>query len=269
MHKLALIGNPVTHSLSPKLFEEFARQCNINLTYDKILATSVKDFTTKVDNFFEDGGLALNITSPFKHHAYLIATNHTTYSAFCKTANLLYKNDTEQQNITAHTTDGYGLLYDMTQNLHTTLYNKNILIIGSGFVVDSILMNIILENPKQLSILARNIERVEHLQQKFAINIYNPQVEYDIIINSSINDISNLLFDKISLIKTNALCYDLSYLPTVTLFHQKMLQKNPHINIQNGFGMLVAQAKIAFELLFNQKLNIKNIIRNMETQNNE
>ena len=38
MKKFAVIGNPIKHSLSPQIHSEFAQQCSIDLTYEKILA---------------------------------------------------------------------------------------------------------------------------------------------------------------------------------------------------------------------------------------
>ncbi len=59
----AVAGNPVSHSLSPLLFNDFAKQLGQNYNYSRILAKNAKDIIEVVDAFNIKG---LNITSPFK-----------------------------------------------------------------------------------------------------------------------------------------------------------------------------------------------------------
>lgn len=262
MYKLAVIGNPIEHSLSPIVFEYFAEQFNLQLNYTKILANNISDFDKIVNNFFQDNGLALNITSPYKHEAYLIAHNKTARADFCKTGNFMYLNS--QKEITVDTTDGLGLTTDIEVNNETTINNKKILFIGSGFVIDSILLDFITKNPSSISILARNHERVNFLKHKFSIDAHNINNHYDIIINSSPNVAENDLFNKISIINDNTLCYDLAYSKNTTLFLQLMQKANPKVITQDGLGMLVEQAKIAFNKLFNKNPDSKKIIHQIK-----
>ncbi|MFN8770845.1 MAG: hypothetical protein ACK5Z5_02535 [Neisseriaceae bacterium] len=265
MHKLAVIGNPIEHSLSPIVFEQFAQQFNLDINYEKILAKDIDNFNTIVNDFFYNHGLALNITSPYKHNAYLNAKNKTARANFCKTGNFMYLNNDRE--ITVDTTDGIGLVTDIEENNKQKLADKKILLIGSGFVIDSILLDIIVRNPSSIAILARNHERVKFLQNKFSIDLHNVGTKYDIIINSSPNIIENDLFNKISIINDNAFCYDLAYSKVATLFLQLMRKINPNIIIQNGLGMLVEQAKVAFIQLFNKNPNSKEVIDKIRNHN--
>ncbi|MBY0379878.1 MAG: hypothetical protein K2P99_05700, partial [Burkholderiales bacterium] len=127
MYKLAVIGKPIDHSLSPSVFQYFSKQFNINLTYDKIIAQNPNDFNKIVYTFFHNNGLALNITSPYKHEAFLSTQIHSSRASFCKTSNFLYLNNDKQ--IVADTTDGIGILTDIENNNKQTIKNKHILII--------------------------------------------------------------------------------------------------------------------------------------------
>ena len=254
---LAVFGNPIQHSLSPLVFSYFARQCNIKLSYEKILAINKEDFFTKVDKFFNDGGIAINITSPFKEDAVSVSNNRTPRSLFCNVANFIHRD--KLNNLITDTTDGIGLIKDIEINLNYNLTNKKVLIIGSGAVVTSILLDIITKNPKKIDILARNINKVYNIITKFTINIFNDKEKYDIIINASPNIIDNNLFDQIKSVNDNILCYDLSYFKS-TLFINKMYQLNKNINCVIGIGMLVEQAAVCFKILFNLTPNTKEVI---------
>ncbi len=258
-HQLAVIGNPIDHSLSPLIWSLFAKEFGVALNYQKILAKDEKDFVIKVQDFFKAGGMAINVTSPFKQNAFSISDLQTSRAAFCKATNFLSINNLGQ--ILADTTDGVGLVNDLILNKNESLDNKNILIIGSGFVLDSVLLDLIAHNPLSIDVLARNQKRIEFLHDKFAIDIFTAQKNYDIIINTTPNLPDNILFSKVKYISNNVLCYDMTY--TKSVFLSTMLNVNPNIRVYNGLGMLVEQARVAFIKLFTQAPNSKVVFENL------
>lgn len=249
MYKLAIIGNPVKDSLSPEIFNLLARQVNIEIEYSKVLASS-DTFSNLLENFFINGGLAVNITSPFKNLAYLNVKNRTSRADFCRASNFIKINSDGE--LIADTTDGIGLVNALKLYQKYNLETKNILIIGSGFVVDSILLDIIVQNPNKVDILARNNKRVEYLKNNFGINEFNILLKYDLIINVTPNIGENNLFNLITAqnIDKQALCYDLGYQKPLTLFHEKILKIKSDVVCANGLGMLIEQAGVAFKKLF-------------------
>ncbi|MEY3753434.1 MAG: hypothetical protein RLY27_15, partial [Pseudomonadota bacterium] len=50
-----VLGNPVAHSLSPKIHAMFAQQTNQNIHYGK-LSCDFSDFQSTVETFFSSGG---------------------------------------------------------------------------------------------------------------------------------------------------------------------------------------------------------------------
>ena len=259
MNKLAVLGNPVEHSLSPVVWSLFASQFNIQLNYDRILATDSADFAAKVKYFVATGGLALNVTSPFKQDAFNVADLHTSRAGFCRASNFLSLN--EKGAVIADTTDGIGLVNDMEINQGLQLAHKNILIIGSGYVLDSILIDLIAKNPQSIDILARNIDRVVFLGNKFATGVFDSQKNYDIILNTTPNSPDNILFAKILQIKDTTFCYDLTY--AKSLFLTTMHNLNANSTGCNGLGMLVEQAKVAFIKLFAKTPDTKETFRGL------
>jgi len=259
MYNLAVIGNPIAHSLSPLVFAAFAKQFNLSINYNKILAHNDNDFTSKVSEFFAAGGMALSITSPFKHQAYAYAqANATPRAHLTKSTNLLYS--LHKQHIIADTTDGIGFVTDVECNNRYSLYAKNILLIGSGYVVDAILADIITKNPAQVHILARNTVRCDDLVNKFGVGIYQDNCYYDMVINTTPNIESNTLFTQVKHLADNALCYDLGYSTRMNYFYQTLANINSQITSQNGLGMLVEQAKIVFKRIFDLEPNTQIVI---------
>jgi shikimate dehydrogenase len=266
MHKLAVFGNPIKHSLSPTIFELFAKQFDIRLSYEKILAYDNEDFKYKISEFFADGGDGVSVTSPFKQAAYSWSSIHTKRAAFCQASNFIYLNDLGQ--IIADATDGIGLVTDLEQNLNIKIKGKKILIIGSGYVLDSILLDLIVLNPMEIDILARNHKRIEFLADKFATGIFNVNKKYDLIINATPNTLDNILFNELTTIVDGGCCYDMTYSGSKSFFHEKTMQLNPNCFNYIGLGMLVEQAKISFINLFNQVPETKSVLQFISTKTN-
>ena len=66
MKKFFVIGNPISHSLSPELHNFWIKKNKINAVYDKVKLeeTELKDFINKLRNEEIHG---LNVTVPFKN----------------------------------------------------------------------------------------------------------------------------------------------------------------------------------------------------------
>ena len=68
--KFAVIGNPVSHSLSPDIHLFFASQFQLErYTYKKIKSNE-NNFEKDINDFFIKGGMGLNVTVPFIGLAY-------------------------------------------------------------------------------------------------------------------------------------------------------------------------------------------------------
>ena len=75
--RYAVIGNPVDHSKSPQIHAEFARETGQDMVYGAILSP-IEAFEVEVRRFGSSGGRGLNVTLPFKHRAYGLATRRTS-----------------------------------------------------------------------------------------------------------------------------------------------------------------------------------------------
>lgn len=251
MYKLAVIGNPIEHSLSPLIWTQFAKQLDIPLEYTKILARE-DNFESVVEDFFKSGGKALSVTAPFKARAFNLAKVHNQHTLIPHTANLLIQDNNQ---IIADNTDGLGLVADL-ERMSIDLAHKHILIIGSGSVIYSVLSSLLAKLPSRVDLLMRNQDKLsEFMSVSNFIKPYNSEISYDLVINTTPNSPDNKLFAEVKSLSNQAVAYDMIYTAQQTLFMQSMQNINPAIKQANGIGMLIQQAKVAFELVFNQVPN--------------
>ena len=71
MKKYLVVGNPINHSLSPKIHNYWLKKYNINATYEKKLLEK-KDLKEIIKEVKERKIQGINITVPFKSEIYKI-----------------------------------------------------------------------------------------------------------------------------------------------------------------------------------------------------
>lgn len=88
MSKYAVIGNPISHSLSPFIHQQFSLQTRIDVTYEalKIDCLNEKAFEQSISNLFEKGYRGLNVTLPYKIWAFNIIHKREGLSERAKSA---------------------------------------------------------------------------------------------------------------------------------------------------------------------------------------
>ena len=251
--KFAVFGNPIEHSLSPPIHLDFARQHNLDITYDRLLSTETR-FAADIQDFFSNGGRGCNVTMPFKEQAFTLSDELTESARRAQSVNTLYKDNTGA--LCGHNTDGGGLLHDLTHNLKLNLKDANIIIIGAGGATRGILQPLINQQPAHLAIINRTVSKAHKLADEFS-DIFNITATgsdnipvnlhaTDLLINATSASLSaKLPISDTSLISENTCCYDLAYAPEPTLFMQ-WAKKAGCENIHDGRGMLVEQAALAF-----------------------
>jgi shikimate dehydrogenase len=206
----AVIGNPIKQSLSPIIHQYFARQTEIPLRYERIEG-SFDGFEQEVINFFSQGGTGLNVTSPFKERAFVLAEKKTSRCLAAKAANTLWMKDGL---LHADNTDGIGFMRDLSHYFQPM--GKNILIIGAGGAARGLIDPLLAANPKLLTVANRNFERREALQHDYpkvrCVNIDDLQPDFDLVIHASAAgfDEEGLKLPE-ALLSNQPFCYDLAY----------------------------------------------------------
>ncbi|MCY3792786.1 MAG: shikimate dehydrogenase, partial [Gammaproteobacteria bacterium] len=109
MDQYAVVGNPVSHSLSPEIHRAFAAETGERLRYDKLLAP-LDGFAVTAAEFFERGGRGLNVTLPFKGDACRWVDEAQPAAARCNAVNTI---TLESGKTLGFNTDGIGLVRDL------------------------------------------------------------------------------------------------------------------------------------------------------------
>ena len=167
--RFAVVGNPVEHSLSPRIHAAFARQGRRQIDY-RAERVGVDDFEGWVSAFFNAEGHGLNVTLPFKTRAFDMADTVSDRARLTGAANFLTAN--EAGGIHADNTDGKGLLIDVTANAGWILEGARILVLGAGGAVKGVIPSLLDASPAALVIANRTAERAEALVAEWAAQPY-------------------------------------------------------------------------------------------------
>jgi len=230
--RYAVFGNPIAHSKSPLIHRLFAEQTKQTLEYSAQLA-EIGQFAQAVDHFINDNGKGLNITVPFKEDAWACATQHSKRAQRAGAVNtLIVKQD---GSLYGDTTDGVGLVRDLTQNKKITLQDKHILIIGAGGAVRGVIEAVLEQQPKRLLIANRTQEKAERLATDFSDlgNIEGcglddiAEQQFDVVINGTSASLQGELPAlPPSIFATDACSYDMMYGAQPTAFMQWSKQQS-------------------------------------------
>ncbi len=252
--RYAVFGNPVEHSLSPVIHRAFAAQFGVDMAYTRQLVAA-GGFDTAARQFFQGGGMGLNVTVPFKQDAYHFANRLTARAKRAGAVNTLAVQ--KGRAVLGDNTDGAGLVSDITGNLGWSVVGKRVLILGAGGAVRGILQPVLAQNPRELVIANRTVEKAQQLVKEFtrmgslsAVGVDNlvDLQAFDMVINGTSASLGGdlpSLPDR--LLARNARCYDLMYGAAPTVF-MNWATGHGALAVADGLGMLVEQAAESFFL---------------------
>ncbi len=246
MKKYLVIGNPIDHSLSPKLHNYWIKENNINAIYDKIKIEEkeLKNIISEIKNEKING---INVTVPFKKAVIPFLDELSPEANATQSVNTIYLYDGK---IIGHNTDiaGFELAikyakYDLT--------NKKIFILGAGGVVSSIIYSLRKMKVSKISLSNRTKEKAENLKNIFKdIEVVNwgEIINFDMIINATSIGLKNedgIKFD-FSAVGPDKFFYDVIYNPKETIFLKRA--KLFGNRTENGKMMFIYQAHQAFTI---------------------
>ena len=239
-----VIGNPINHSLSPKLHNYWIKKYKINAVYEKKLLNNneIKDL---IFNIRKEKIHGINVTVPFKKMIIPFLDELSKEAEVSQSVNTIYKRDNK---IIGDNTDIEGFKSSL-EKIEQKIKNKKALILGAGGVVSSIIIalkkmqieKIYLSNRTEL----KAIELKKHFPEIEIIK-WGEILDFDIIINATSiglkeEDEININYQQIS---KDKFFYDVIYNPAETNF-LKNAKKYGGIT-KNGKMMFVYQAQKAF-----------------------
>jgi len=257
MKKYLVIGNPIEHSLSPKLHNYWIKKNNINAMYDKkqLGENEIKGIINEVKNEKING---INVTVPFKKSVIPFLDELTQLAKETQSVNTIFKKDNK---IVGDNTDVGGFKQSL-EYINYNVKNKKVFILGAGGVVPSILKALEKLGATKVYISNRTKEKAKNLENNYKTSLdletldWGQSPDFDIIINATSLGLKNN--DKIELdynkykakfFGKKKLFYDIIYNPGKTNFLSK--GKELGNETTNGKMMFICQAQLSFKIWHN------------------
>ena len=246
MKKYLVIGNPIEHSLSPKLHNHWLKENNIEAIYDKkkLNENELKSIISEVKDEKING---INVTVPFKKSVIPFLDELSPEAKDTQSVNTIYL---QNRNIVGHNTDiaGFELAIKYAK---FNLNNKKIFLLGAGGVAPSIIYALRKMKVSKISLTNRTKEKAESLKNLFKdieIVEWGERIDFDMIINATsigLKKEDGLNFDY-SANGPDKYFYDVIYNPKETLFLKRA--KLFGNKTENGKMMFIYQAHQSFTI---------------------
>ena len=256
MKKYLVIGNPISHSLSPELHNYWIKQNKLDAIYEK-KKVNYNELENLILNVKKGNINGINVTVPFKNVVIHYLDELSDEAKKTQSVNTIYLKD---EKVIGHNTDIEGF-ENAIKKINFNFRNKKIFILGAGGVVPSIIYSSIKMGSSEIFISNRTKEKAKKVKCIFNnIKLINwgEVPNFDVIINATSlglnqEDKLNINFNKIG---KNKLFYDVIYRPSKTHFlnmGEKLGNK-----YENGKLMFVHQALSAFKLWHDIEPKINN-----------
>ncbi len=246
MKNFLVIGNPIEHSLSPKLHNHWIKSNNIDAIYNKkkLDISELENLLKEVKKKKING---INVTVPFKNSIIPFLDKLSNEAEKTQSVNTIFL---KGETIIGHNTDIEG--FEMAiKDINYDVGGKKVLLLGAGGVAPSIIVALINMQAQKILISNRTPSKAENLKKTFGeveIVEWGTIPDFDMIINATtlglkVNDNINLDFSKIG---SDKFFYDVIYNPSETNFLKSA--KKIGNKTENGKKMFVYQAQASFKI---------------------
>ena len=252
----AVIGWPITHSLSPRLHNCWLDRYGIDGVYVP-LGVRPEDVEAAMRMLPRLGFAGFNVTAPHKQTAYLMVDERTPLAARMGAVNTVTIDAGGR--MTGDNTDGYGYLESLRQTVPTWRGSEGpAVVIGAGGGARGVVASLLDSGTPELRLINRNQARAEVLAEELGGSITvvpwegrNAALDgAAFLVNvSSAGMMGNPPLDlDLSLLPKTAVVSDIVYVPLETpLLVQARARGNPTVD---GIGMLLHQARPGFRAWF-------------------
>ena len=244
MKKYLVIGNPIEHSLSPKLHNYWIKKNNIEAVYDK-KQINESDIEFVIDEIKNEKINGINVTVPFKKLVIPFMDELSSEANESQSVNTIYF---QNGKVIGHNTDISGFELGIKYSKYD-VKNKIVFILGAGGVVSSIIIALKKMGAAKIIISNRTKTKAEDLKKIFnelEIIDWEKTPNFDMIINATSIGLKNeegINLDYTS-VGHNKFFYDLIYNPKETIFLKRA--KLFGNKAENGKMMFIYQAHQAF-----------------------
>lgn len=254
--KLAVIGDPIEHSLSPLMHREFIKLNGDRAEYTRFHVTdeALADMMQKVRTEMR----GINVTAPHKVAVmdYLdeISEEARLFGAVNTVVN-------ENGRLVGYNTDAKGF-YSSLLREGIFVAGKDVLFFGAGGATKAVCMYLAMQKAKSITVINRTKEKAITLGENIKSALgYEIKTEmelghYDIVINTTSAGMAPqtdaLPYQDLDFIDGDTAVVDMIYNPPETKFLRLAREKGART--VNGLGMLICQGILAYELFLDTKL---------------
>lgn len=254
-YSLAVIGHPISHSLSPTIHQTALRELGLEGSYQAIDVAP-----DQLEQFVADAKKTLNgfnVTVPLKEKIIPFLDQVDSSAQHVDAVNTVLIKD---QKLVGFNTDGQGLIKALNDLNKWQPHQKNILVLGAGGAAKGICHAFAQNKAKTVIISNRNLQRAQNLCSDLnkiysttqfiaeKMNGVYPWQKLHLIINTTSLGLDGKFFWPLDFAKisTKTLIADIVYRPLITPFLH--MAKSCKLATHPGWGMLLYQALLSFEI---------------------
>ncbi len=258
---VGIFGDPVEHSLSPRMQNAAIKASGLDAVYVPfhVTATQLCDAVAGIRAMALRG---VNLTIPHKEAACHLVDELDKQAALIRAINIIVN---ENGHLKGYNTDGIGLLSALKQELGVDVAGLRVLLVGAGGACRAALVALCQAQVAWIGIANRTRERSLGLIEEMVANFPGTAfAEYelarslvtecsepvDLLVNTSAVGLKGDAFDFhiTGCVKSGGAVFDMVYASEPTpLFREA---RNRGLSVADGLGMLSAQGEAAFQLWF-------------------
>ena len=243
-NKLAVIGDPIGHSLSPLLHNTMARELNLPYDYTARQVT-VEQLPDWVQTVRREDWSGFNATMPHKLHLLDLVDEKTEEAVYFGAINTV-RND--KGRLIGHNTDGDGFA-NMLAEHGLTFRNAHVAVLGAGGAAGAIIRKAVRDGAAVVTVCNRTVEKarslcMEHPDVLHAATLDVPLPEDTNLLINTIPVGGNVSGEVLTNLRRDCAVIDILYAPPKTPL--LLAAEERGMLAVNGLGMLIHQAILAF-----------------------
>ncbi|WP_371155999.1 shikimate dehydrogenase [Jannaschia sp. 2305UL9-9] len=260
-----VIGDPISHSRSPRLHGHWLRRYGIDGHYVPLHVTP-DDLSRTLDLLPRLGFAGINVTLPHKEAVFAAADEVTDRARAVGAANTL---TFREGRILADNTDGYGFVANIDQVVPDRDRTAPAMILGAGGAARGVIAALMAEGTGAITLTNRTRARAEALAAEFgkAVTVVDwasaqdSMANHGLLVNTTSLGMSGQPALDLDLggLSVDAVVTDIVYTPLETpLLERARARGNP---VVDGLGMLLHQAVPGFSTWFGRVPDVDDALR--------
>lgn len=245
--KLAVIGDPIGHSLSPLLHNTMARELGMPYRYEacRVSADGLPEWLERVRS---EPYAGFNATMPHKLHLLPLMNRVTAAADYFGAVNTV-RND--QGSLIGHNTDGDGFAQMLAEH-GAGFAGARVTLLGAGGAAGAIAKKALQDGAAHITVMNRTLDRAQQLcaadtsvMEALPLNAAVP-ADTELLINT-LPVGSGLDCSFVQSLAGHCAVFDILYAPPKTPL--LLAAEERGLLAVNGLGMLIHQAILAFSFL--------------------